>query len=56
MPDAGLRIVALHQTVERLAVDQIEKLGQHKSAGIHTGSVNPFKCVTFIFICKILIL
>ena len=41
MPHAGLGIVALHQAVERLSVDQIEKLGQYKSAGIHARKLGP---------------
>ena len=35
MPDPRVGIVTPHQTVERLAMDEIENLGQDESAGIH---------------------
>lgn len=35
MTDAGFRVVPLDKSVECLAMDQIEDLGQDKSAGIH---------------------
>ncbi len=56
MPDAGLRVVTLHQAVEGLSVDQIEELSQYKSAGIHaekhegnSNASHPFSFVTRSF-------
>ena len=56
VPDARLGIVTLHQAVESLSVDQIEKLGQHKSAGIHakkhernSDASHPFSSITHSF-------
>ena len=41
MTHARLLVVAFHQTVESLAVDQIEELGQNKSAGIYAKKHGP---------------
>ena len=56
MPDPAFRIVAFDQAVESLEVDQIEKAGQHKSAGIHakkheqnSNASHPFSAVTHSF-------
>jgi hypothetical protein len=33
--DSGMRVVAFNQTVQSLAMNKIQNLSQHKSAGIH---------------------
>jgi hypothetical protein len=50
MSDARLCLIAFDQPVERLAVDEIQDLSQHNTAGIHARKMAfSGKCVTLIF-------